>query len=72
MSISRGRWIAKKLARRGAALGMAGTGALAARSRFEAAPSVRALMYHRFGDSTRDPFCVDPETFEKQVADDMH
>jgi peptidoglycan/xylan/chitin deacetylase (PgdA/CDA1 family) len=24
-------------------------------------------MYHRFGDSTRDPFCVDPETFEKQV-----
>ena len=67
MSISRGRWITKKLARRGAAFGMAGTGALAARRRFETTPTVRALMYHRFGDSTRDPLCVDTETFEKQV-----
>ena len=67
MSISRSRWVAKKLARRGAVLGMAGTGAMAARSRFEKGPSVRALMYHRFGDAIRDPFCVDTQTFEKQV-----
>ena len=67
MSTSRGRWIAKKLARHGAALGMAGTGVLAARRRFETTPTVRALMYHRFGDSTRDPLCVDARTFEKQV-----
>jgi peptidoglycan/xylan/chitin deacetylase (PgdA/CDA1 family) len=59
--------MAKKLLRHGAALGMAGTGALAARRRFETAPTVRALMYHRFGDSTRDPWCVDTETFEKQI-----
>jgi len=67
VSISRARWITKKLARHGAALGIAGTGALAARRRFESTPTVRALMYHRFGNSTRDPLCIDTETFEKQV-----
>lgn len=67
MSVSRARWITKKLARRSAAFGMASTAALAARRKFDATPTVRALMYHRFGDSTRDPLCVDVETFEKQV-----
>lgn len=67
MSISRGRWVTKKLARHGVAVGMAGTGALAARRRFEKTPRARALMYHRFGDATRDPFCVDTQAFEKQV-----
>lgn len=67
MSISRPRWIAKKLARHGAALGMVGTGALAVRRRSEPSPAVRALMYHRFGDFVRDPLCVDTRTFESQV-----
>jgi peptidoglycan/xylan/chitin deacetylase (PgdA/CDA1 family) len=67
VSVSRGRWITKKLARHGTALGMAGTGALAAKRRFDTTPTVHALMYHRFGDSSRDPWCVDTETFEKQV-----
>ena len=67
VTITRRRWIAKKLARHGVALGMAGTGVLAAKRRFESSPTVRVLMYHRFGDSTRDPLCVDPRIFEKQV-----
>lgn len=67
MTISRGRWVAKKLARHGTAITMAGTGVLAARRGFEKSPRARALMYHRFGDATRDPFCVDTEAFEKQV-----
>ena len=67
LSISPGRWTMKKLARHSVGFGMAGTGALTARRRFETDPTVRALMFHRFGDSTRDPWCVDAETFEKQV-----
>ena len=32
------------------------------------APVVRVLTYHRFGDIARDPFCVTPEDFERQMA----
>lgn len=46
---------------------MVGSGALAARNRLTKAPSVRGLMYHRFGDAARDPWCVDSREFEKQV-----
>jgi peptidoglycan/xylan/chitin deacetylase (PgdA/CDA1 family) len=31
-------------------------------------PAVRALTYHGFGESTRDPFCVSRRTFEGQMA----
>lgn len=67
MSISRRRWIAKKVARHGTAFGVAGTGLLTVRNRLDKTPTVRALMYHRFGDATRDPWCVDTKEFEKQV-----
>jgi len=42
-------------ARHNVGFGMAGSGALAARRRLETGPTVRAAMFHRFGDSTRDP-----------------
>ena len=67
MSIRRRRWLTKKLARHGVALGMMGSGALAAKARLDRAPVVRALMYHRFGDAIRDPWCVDTATFDKQM-----
>ena len=67
MSIRRGRWLTKKLARHGVALGMMGSGVLAARAQLDRAPVVRALMYHRFGDAIRDPWCVDTATFDKQM-----
>jgi peptidoglycan/xylan/chitin deacetylase (PgdA/CDA1 family) len=31
------------------------------------APAVRVLTYHCFGRSRRDPFCLDPLDFERQV-----
>ncbi len=68
MSISRRRWLTKKLARRGVALGALGCGALAPKSPLNRAPAVRALMYHRFGGATRDPWCVDTAIFEKQMG----
>lgn len=67
MSVSRGRWLTKKLARHGIALSMMGSGALAAKARLNREPVVRALMYHRFGDASRDPWCVDVTTFDKQM-----
>jgi peptidoglycan/xylan/chitin deacetylase (PgdA/CDA1 family) len=62
-SIRRGRWIAKKLARHGLA---AGASALAPLGR--AGPArVRAVTYHRFGDASRDPFCLPRPAFEAQM-----
>jgi peptidoglycan/xylan/chitin deacetylase (PgdA/CDA1 family) len=58
------RWLLKKGARRSVALGSAIT-----RSRHgQSVPRLRALTYHRFGDSRRDPFCVRVEDFEAQMA----
>lgn len=55
------RWAAKKAARHGlvAASGL--------RPRAGASPGVRVLTYHRFGDSSRDPFCVSRPTFDRQM-----
>lgn len=62
-SIRLGRWIAKKLARHGMALTASTVGRLAHGSD----PRVRVMTYHRFGDSTRDPFCVSRSAFEAQM-----
>ena len=58
------RWLLKKGARRGVALGSA----ISPHQRGRAAARVRALTYHRFGDSRHDPFCVRVEDFEAQMA----
>jgi peptidoglycan/xylan/chitin deacetylase (PgdA/CDA1 family) len=34
----------------------------------DAKPSVRVLTYHRFGEVSRDPFCVAPDDFAVQMA----
>lgn len=66
-AISRRRWVAKKAARLGLAAAQWGTGALAAQRAIAPGPRVRVLTYHRFGDATRDPFCVRRRDFEAQV-----
>src|SRR3954463_16728398 len=63
-SISPPRWYAKKAARW--AMGAA-TGLAPAFFRPEAAPVLRVLTYHAFGFERRDPFCLDPASFEQQV-----
>ena len=63
MSIGRTRWIIKKTARCGMALG-----ACLARPRHASGEAVvRALTYHGVGDSFRDPWCVAPSAFEAQM-----
>ena len=64
-SVGRVRWTAKKLARH-ATIGVASGLAMPNRNRTEA-PSLRALTYHRFGQSPRDPVCVRPEAFGRQL-----
>lgn len=61
---SRFRWLCKKGARRAVANGSA---AIAKFSRHPVKPGIRVLTYHRFGDATRDPFCVGADDFEKQM-----
>ena len=61
-TISIGRWAIKKAAR-----------TIVAATSFprrphSAVPSLRVLTYHRFGDATRDPFCVSERDFEKQMS----
>jgi peptidoglycan/xylan/chitin deacetylase (PgdA/CDA1 family) len=57
------RWHAKKVARRGVAMGAWAGESL----RGSAAPRVHVLTYHRFGAAPRDPFCVAPQDFERQM-----
>jgi peptidoglycan/xylan/chitin deacetylase (PgdA/CDA1 family) len=66
-AISLPRWVAKKSARRGLALAMSVSGALALRRAFERVARVRVLTYHRFGAIARDPFCISRRDFEAQV-----
>lgn len=66
-SIARSRWLAKKLARRGCALGSWASGSLLARRLLRERPEVRAITYHRFDRVPRDPYAVSVETFEAQV-----
>ena len=65
-AIGRGRWIAKKATRRGVALLAWLSGSLALRAR-RGGPRVRVLTYHRFGHCARDPFCITPRSFERQM-----
>ena len=57
------RWIAKKAARTGVAVGSWSSGVLDG----PGASDPRVLTYHRFGDNPHDPFCVDVETFARQM-----
>ncbi len=63
------RWLVKKAARHGMALGSLATGSLLARAALAQRPRVRALTYHRIADEPRDPFCVAPEAFEAQMRE---
>ncbi len=64
-AISRSRWLAKKVARRGLALGAS----CAHRpSTTSAPPAARVVTYHRFAELPRDPFAVTPREFERHVA----
>ena len=57
------RWLLKKSARAAVA-----TTSITACMQVNKAPRVRALTYHRFGNATRDPFCVTVQSFDKQMA----
>ena len=61
------RWTVKKAARRCAVLGSLLSGSLGLRRRMADGPVVRVLTYHRFGDATRDPWCVSAADFEEQM-----
>jgi peptidoglycan/xylan/chitin deacetylase (PgdA/CDA1 family) len=65
--IPRGRWIAKKLSRLAVTGACAATGIVKRMEERAPGPRVRVLTYHRFGDSGRDPFCVDLERFDEQM-----
>ena len=65
-SINASRWHAKKAARLAVATAAGAAGAL--HPFLGAAPVVRALTYHCFGSVRRDPFCLEPAEFERQVA----
>jgi peptidoglycan/xylan/chitin deacetylase (PgdA/CDA1 family) len=60
------RWLLKKAVRKGVVLGSCATGLITLRA-LAAASRVRALTYHRFGDSHRDAWCVAPRVFEQQL-----
>ncbi len=66
-SIPRGRWIAKKLARLVVTGTCAATGLVRRMEQRSPGPRVRVLTYHRFGESRRDPFCVDLMRFDEQM-----
>lgn len=64
-AISRSRWVAKKVARRGLALGASWARRL---SPPRGPSAARVVTYHRFGDLQRDPFAVSARDFERHVA----
>lgn len=61
------RWKIKKLARTGMATGSWLSGRAPAINANRQRQKVRVLTYHRFGKITRDPFCIEPDDFEKQM-----
>lgn len=65
--IPRSRWIAKKLSRLAVTGTCAATGIVRRMEQRAPGPRVRVLTYHRFGESGRDPFCVDLERFDAQM-----
>lgn len=67
MTVSVLRWVIKKAARRAMVLGSYASGSLFLRKRMRHIATVRVLTYHRFGDASRDPWCVSAEDFEQQM-----
>lgn len=71
VTISLGRWLTKKAARRTVLTGNWAAQKLSNYLPFlaglQAGTGIRTLTYHRFGSIPRDPFCVRPEDFETQV-----
>lgn len=67
MTVALHRWVAKKSARAALMLASGAAWRGGGRTRNAEEPRVRALMYHRFGPSVRDPWCVDRRTFEAQM-----
>jgi peptidoglycan/xylan/chitin deacetylase (PgdA/CDA1 family) len=61
-STSMPRWLLKKTARLAVA-----TSSLAA-GRQRGSPRLHTLTYHRFGEATRDPFCVSAREFDNQMS----
>jgi len=61
------RWQIKKAARMGVALGSFVSGQVPPKNSMLRRVQVRALTYHRFGTEARDPFCIEPDAFEKQM-----
>lgn len=65
------RWVVKKAARQGLALGSWASGSMRARRLIRNAlgrgPRLRVLTYHRIGHEPREAFCVTPGDFEAQV-----
>jgi peptidoglycan/xylan/chitin deacetylase (PgdA/CDA1 family) len=65
--ISAFRWRLKKAARMGMALGSWVSGQAPSSATALDEPQVRVLTYHRFGDATRDPFCIATSDFDLQM-----
>ncbi len=62
------RWLVKKTARKGLALGTWACGGLGIGRGPAQRPQLRVLTYHRCSrGAPRDPFCVSPEMFEAQM-----
>lgn len=61
------RWHLKKAARKGIVVGSCMTRRIASREPGRP-PRLRVLTYHRFGALARDPFCMTPRDFERQMA----
>jgi peptidoglycan/xylan/chitin deacetylase (PgdA/CDA1 family) len=62
------RWVMKKASRSALAHGTNVLRSAFSRTREKQPPVVRALTYHRFGRTPRDPFCLEPQAFAKQMA----
>lgn len=59
------RWHLKKIARAGVTLSALTAPRIHV---LRGRPRVRVLTYHRFGHTSRDPFCVSPEHFNQQMG----
>lgn len=66
MTVSLRRWLSKKAARTLVMLSGAVPAALRAAT-ISRLPTVRAITYHRFGNSVRDPWCVDQRMLDEQM-----
>jgi peptidoglycan/xylan/chitin deacetylase (PgdA/CDA1 family) len=66
-AVSRRRWLAKKTARNGVALTAWASGSLLVARWASRQRRVRAITYHRFGDSVADPFTVSVPAFDAQM-----